>query len=83
MALARQGAEQIYEWLSGMSARGVVTAVFVIQLASMAQAQGQPAQPPPETAEENWLGRGELTGDWGGARVRHSSRRRAQRSRSV
>ena len=66
-ALAR--VELMHELLSGISARGLVTAAFVIQLAPMAQAQGQPTQPSPGTAEENWLGRGELTGDWGGARA--------------
>src|SRR5262245_3912365 len=41
---------------------------FAAHLALSAQARAQSAPPSQEAADESWLKRGELTGDWGGGR---------------
>jgi porin len=46
--------------------------VCVTHFGLTAHAQGQPAQPAREAAGD-WLGRGELTGDWGGGRTKLES----------
>jgi len=49
-----------------------LTVAFVTQLAVLARAQGQPAQPVADVTED-WLKRGELTGAWGGGRTKLKS----------
>src|SRR5262245_34724030 len=51
--------------------RGVhalVMTLWIAGVAATAHAQTPPAQPPPAPASEDWLKRGEASGDWGGLR---------------
>jgi hypothetical protein len=52
--------------------RACWTLVFVTHFGLMAHAQEQSAQAAPEAAED-WLERGELTGDWDGGRTKLKS----------